>query len=428
MISAVYRISINCARQRVRACTAVRPFALLLVMAIAAILPAQAQTFSVIHNFTSGAEGWTPNAGVTIDAAGNLYGTTSSGGGNASCGAVFELKHSGSGWVSMPLYSFAGGNDGCIPFGRVTIAAGGGLYGTTYWGGGNGCSGMGCGTVFYLRPSPRAPRSALAPWRETVLHSFSGVTDGANPSGDLIFDSSRNIYGTTEFGAGSNNGVIYELSPSGNGWIETVLYTALNFDGGAEPQGGVAFDSDGNLYGVFAEHGPYGYGATYELSPSGLTWTEQAIHGFTNGSDGRIPLGGLIIDAAGSLYGTTSNGGSGGGGVAFELTPSGSGWTFESLYAFQQPYQCGSLDKLAMDGAGNLYGTSFNGGRFGWGAVFKLTSLNGVWTYTAIHDFTGGSDGLGPRSNLVFDASGNLYGTTTAGGSGNNGVVFEIMP
>lgn len=397
----------------------------------------QAQTYTVIHSFTAQGDGAYPYAGVTIDAAGNLYGTTSSSG-PGEHGTVFKLKHSGSGWVLNTLYSFAAGSDGDSPQGRVALARDGTLYGTTIQGGGSGCLSFGCGTVFHLTPTPTAPKSALAPWHETVTYSFSGA-NGFNPQGDLTFDQAGNIYGTTMQGGVTGGGecpygcgVIYELTPSGSGWTGTVLYAAQGEGAGTVPVDGVAFGQSGNLYGAFESNGPFSWGLIYELSPSGSGWTEQATYNFSGGSGGGVPEAGLIFDpSSGNLYGTTRFGGTGVCGTVFQLTPASGGWTLNTLYRFPgAPGGCGPQGKLIMDAAGNLYGTTYYGGNNnfgGQGTVFKLTPANGGWTYTSLHNFNG-SDGAYPMSSLVSDANGNLYGTTTNGGTRDAGVVFEITP
>jgi len=373
---------------------------------------AQAQTFTVLHNFTGGADGALPMAGITMDAAGNLYGTTSYGGaGGTDLGTVFRLKHSGPNWILTTLHTFVGGADGAYPYGRVAIARDGTLYGTTTEGGSGGS-----GTIYRLQPSAAVPRSALAPWNETVLHRFTG-SDGASPQGDLIFDRSGNIYGTTQQGGSAGGGVIYELAFSAGNWTETVLYSDQGY---RTPSGGVVFDGSGNLYGVFEDGGSHGDGAVYELSPAGSGWTEQILYG--PGGEEWNPLGGLIMDPSGNLYGTVP----GFGGGVFELTHT-NGWIFNELYDFGGSGE-GPMDKLVMDSAGNLYGTTCQDGDFGSGGVFELVLSNGTWNERWLHSFTGGNDGNCPMSNLVFDANGNLYGTTSFGGTYGSGVVFEITP
>jgi uncharacterized repeat protein (TIGR03803 family) len=393
--------------------------------------PAQGQTYQVIHAFTGGEDGGNPATGLTIDAAGNLYGTAT-GGGVYNHGVVFKLKRTSAGWVLNPLYSFAAGNDGAGPEGRVSLAKDGTLYGTTNWGGGNGCvANLGCGTVFHLTPAPSAPKSVLAPWNETVLYRFAGGNDGASPEGDLTFDQSGNIYGTTLHGGGSNDrGTVYELIQAGGGWTETVLYSGDVSSDGGTPSGGVIFDKAGNLYGVSTDGGPAFWGTVYELSRSGSSWTEQTLYSFTGGNDGGDPGGGLIFDASGNLYGTAFDLGSGGGGTVYQLTPVSGGWSFNLLYSLfnpQRPYG-GPVDKLIMDAAGNLYGTTLYDDGSQDGSVFKLTPSSGGWSYTSLHDFRNLDDGSLPMCSLVFDANGNIYGTASQGGQYGYGVVWEITP
>jgi len=402
---------------------AIAAFAIVFAPITVATQAAQAQTFTVLHTFTGQGDGSTPLTGLTIDAAGNLYGTTVFRGAGGF-GTVFKLRYSGFGWTLTPLYSFTGGADGGYPYGRVALASNGGLYGTTSIGG-QGCS-NGCGTFFHLRPPPTAPKAALAPWDETVLYLFTGGSGGAYPEGDLTFDQSGNVYGTAGGGGFNDNGVIYELTPSGGGWTQTVLYTPQGDGAGADPVGGVVFDASGNLYGVFRLGGPNEVGAVYQLSPSGMGWTRQFLHSFSGGNDGEQPNGGLIIGPSGNLYGTTYLGGSGDAGTVFELTPANGGWSFNTLYGLPGGQESGPEDKLVMDAAGNLYGTTFGGGTCKKGSVFKLTPSNGEWIYSDVHDFCNG-DGANPQSSVVFDTNGNLYGTASEGGNGY-GVVWEITP
>lgn len=378
----------------------------------------QAQTFTVLHNFTGGSDGANPYTGLTRDAAGNLYGTTYYGGsgfGGAGFGTVFKLRQSGPDWILTPIHTFAGGLDGAYPNGRVAIAHDGTLYGTTSYGGASGS-----GAVYRLRPSAAATRSTLAPWNETVLYSFTGGSDGSGPQGDLAFDQSGNIYGTTQGGGSAGAGVIDGLAYSGGNWMETVLYSAQGNGNGIGPTGGVVFDTSGNLYGVFEYGGPFGSGLLYELSPAAGGWKEQTIYG-SDLEEGWNPIGGLIIDSSGNLYGTNS-GFVGGSGEVFELTPV-NGWTYAALY----DWCCsgpGPEDKLAIDAAGSLYGTTVSGGAYGVGSAFKLTPSPGGWTYTSLHDFT---DDEGQPYGLTLDSNGNIFGTTF-GGPGSWGVVFEITP
>jgi uncharacterized repeat protein (TIGR03803 family) len=395
----------------------------------------QARTFSVIHTFTGGLDGAYPN-GLTIDRAGNLYGTAGEGG-NSGYGTVFKLSHKGSGWVFSPLYSFQGGNDGQEPAAGVTIGSNGSLYGTTMHGGGiRGCYYLldTCGTVFNLRPSASACKTAFCFWNETVLYIFDG-SNGAYPSSAVIFDPMGNMYFNTEGDSYLVPPAIIELTPSNGSWNETLNYQFIPYING--PNGGLVLDTTGNLYGV-AGGGTYGYGTVFELITSDSGWTENILYNFQGGSDGSGPTGGVIFDPSGNLYGATASGGSDGNGcaglgcgTAFELTPSSGGqWTESIIYSFTggaAAYYYGPYASLTMDAAGNLYGTTISDGPYGFGTAFKLTPSYFGWIYSDLHDFTGGSDGAYPSSSLIFDANGNLYGTTDGGGTGD-GVVFEITP
>jgi len=394
----------------------------------------QAQTYSVIHNFAGGQDGATPMAGLTFDRAGNLYGTAAYGGtvggacGASGCGTVFRLAKRNSGWVFSPLYSFAGGTDGANPEANVNIGSDGSLYGSTYLGGGP-CNGDGCGTIFNLKPPASACKSALCPWTETLVHKFTGP-DGIGPVGTVIFDQGGNLFGATTSGGFRNGGAIFELLPMGGGWTVKVLYSSYGY-----PKGGLILDDSGNLYGPAFTAGN-GYGSVYQMVPSGSSWITTDLYDFNYGSDGGYPWAGLIFDPAGNLYGSTCSGGSGNGGTVFQLAFSGGSWVLNTLYSFAGPDNgrlvVGPVGSLVMDHAGALYGTTLADGVHGYGSVFKLTPGGDGWTFTSLHDFTGGSDGGYPYSYLVFDAKGNLYGTASVGGNGpctnGCGVIFEITP
>ena len=409
--------------------------AMMFVLTGGASRTAQAQTFRVIHNFTRGLDGANPSSGLTKDRAGNLYGTANRGGA-AGYGTVFRLAHTGSGWVLTPLYSFAGGSGGASPYARVIFDPNGTLYGTTADGGGiGGCGNDGCGTVFNLRPSPAVCKTALCPWTETVLYRFSGGSDGGVPFSPVVFDQAGNLYGTAYVGGSHNRGTVYKLTPSGGGWVESVLHNFGGGNDGVYPEAGVTLDSGGNVYGTTYYGGSGIYGTVFQLTPSGSGWTENVLYNFQGRDDvGCCPAAGLIFDASGNLYGATSGGGLRDGGAVFELEPAGGTWTLTVLYGLQGN-GTGPVNDLVMDASGSLYGTAYTDGAYLFGSVFKLTPSQGGWTYTDLHDFTGGTDGGNPESNLVFDASGNLYGTTYRGGlltcdfeGIGCGVVFEITP
>jgi hypothetical protein len=417
----------------------------MLALTVAAAPAVQAQTLTVLHSFTGGRDGASPLAGLTTDEGGNLYGTTNKGG--AGYGTVFKLGHSGSGWTFTPLYSFQNGPDGANPVARVVFGPDHTLYGTTEYGGETGyCTNGGCGTAFNLRPPPTACRTALCPWMEAIVHRFT--SGGVFPESELLFDSAGNIYGTALDGgslvAGGGNGcypscgAVYELTPSSGGWTETVLYNFTGYqygDDGANPVGGLIFDNAGNLFGTTFTYGNCGYGIAFELTPSGSKWAEHLIHDFC--SPHGAPAATLIRDASGNLYGTDEGLPQGYGtihGGVFKLIPANGGYTFQSLYTFPE-FGGGPAGSLLMDNAGNLYGTTITGGgnplgkcSNGCGRVFELAYSNGNYTYIELYDFTGGNDGAAPYSNLVMDAYGNLYGTTSAGGVNGDGTVFEFTP
>jgi len=410
----------------------------ILVATIVALPTTQAQTFSVLHNFTGGADGRSPLVGLTIDAAGNLYGTASEGGYGrenvcypVGCGTVFKLRHTNSGWLFTPIYHFQGHSDGAYPYGGVTISRDGSLYGTTDIGGTSLC-----GTVFNLKPPPAACTAALCQWTKTTIYSFQG-DDGCDPSGPLTLDQAGNLYGTTLNENGKGYGNVYELSPSYGGWTETVLhaFTLSNGDGIFPGYTGVIFDNAGNLYGMASGGGDlscapgYGCGVVFKLTPSGSGWTESGLYSFANGSDGAYPEGGVVFDASGSLYGATTSGGMGGGGTVFKLSSFNGYWNFTLLATLVSTQQSGgSWSSLVMDKAGNLYGTSRAGGLYDEGTVFKLTPSNGGWTFSIVHSFYCATDGCGPYGSVVFDADGNMYGTTGGGGPSYAGTVWEITP
>lgn len=417
---------------------------LILLLWVATVVPtgAHAQTFSVLYAFqNNGQIGFYPTAGVVVDRAGNLYGTTGYGGPGTACflgcGTVFKLTRHGFIWLLSPVYSFQGANDGGNPNARVVIGPNGTLYGTTMQGGGLGCMGLGCGTVFNLTPPARATGNLLHSWTETVLYRFQGGTDGATPgNGDLVFDQAGNIYGTTSVGGDGSQcvedcGTAYELAHSNGGWTENILHVFGQTGDGDEPTSGVIFDRAGNLYGATSGGGANRRGSVFELMPSGTGWTEQLLYSFTGGSDGEYPFYGLVFDSAGNLYGTTCCNGADNGGTAFELTAGT--WAFNLLNSFGSPGTGqGPQGGMILDSSGNLYGTASSGGAYGFGVVFKLTPSNGGWTYTSVHDFCNSgppcSDGYTPSGYLAFDSEGNLYGTTSNGGPSGGGVVYQITP
>jgi len=378
--------------------------------------PAAAQTWTVLHSFT-GTDGEEPSAGLTMDQAGNLYGTAAAGGHNNN-GTVFKLTHEQSGWIFNLLYAF-NGPDGSSPQARVMIGPDGSLYGTTENGGA-----ANRGTVFRLQPPQTFCKSFSCPWTETVLYSFQGgSSDGESPQyGDLVFDSLGNIYGTTPNGGNSWSycsyclGTVYKLTHTNGGWTESIVHYFQGTNDGAYPFAGLTSDGAGNWYGTAEAGGAAAAGVVYKLTPSGSGWNQSVIFDFPDyfNYDGGYPFGGLIFDSAGNLYGTTSTDGQDVGGTAYELNLN-RGWAFSLIYSFSA-YE-GSLAKLAMDPSGNLYGTLSELNNNGE-EVYKLTPSNGGWARTG---FTGGS--AGSAGNVILDSDNNVYGTDFGG----YGTVFEIQ-
>ncbi len=410
-----------------RAATAALASAIVLVLTVVVAQPAQAQTYQVLYNFSGGQDGAYPEAGVTMDGGGNLYGTAYQGG-NSNRGTVYKLGRRGTGWVLTPLYNFSGQVDGGAPIAGVVFGPNGTLYGTTEFAG--QLCGEGCGVVFNVRPPASICKTVSCPWAETVIYSFRGDTDGANPGyGDLTFDRAGNIYGTTYFGGNNAEGVVYKLTLSDGRWTESAIHTFSGESDGENPYSNVIFDTAGNLYGTTFAGGANGYGTVYQLTPNGSNWTENTLYAFQSAANGGKPFGGVVFDTAGNLYGATSSGGTGSGGTAYELMPSSGSWSFDLLYSFTgTAYLPGSYGSLTKDAAGNFYGTTVKDGANGVGSVFKLTPSNGSWTLTDLHDFAAGTGGEIPYGSVLIDASGNLYGTASAGGAHGYGVIWEITP
>ena len=409
-----------------------RKFCALLLLCWLSTTFTHAQTFSVIHSFTGGIDGFQPWAGVTIDQGGNLYGTTTEYVG----GNVYEMKLRNGAWTFNTLYRFTEYGRS-MPEGRVVKGPGGALYGTTYVGGDDECFEFGCGSVYSVRPPQTICRSVSCPWSASyvALVAANGLQPGFV---DPAFDAAGNMYVTTTQGGRSGQGNVIQLTRSGGQWIPASIHEFHQTDGWM-PYSGVTFDAQGNFYGTTWLGGGNNAGCVYEMSPSGSGWTFQVIYSFQGVPDGALPVGGLIFDQAGNLYGTTETGGPGDGGTVWELSPSGGGWNFTLLYSFQgSSTTYGPIDTLTMDAAGSLYGTTVQVGAFGQGSVFKLTRNGGGWTFTDLHDFTGGADGANPYGNVTLDSNGNMYGTTSAGGIQSYncyteyypgcGVVWEITP
>ena len=434
------------------------PWLAIVILALA-IDASAAWKEKVLYSFQGGPNnGSVPAGGVVFDPQGNLYGVTSDGGG------VYQLAppaQKGGAWTETVLYVFQGNTtgDGATPEGGLVIDGAGNLYGTTAYGGTGNCvlAGIlvGCGTVYELSP----PKQKGGPWTETVLYSFPTAKQGYFPWGDLVFDGAGNLYGATMFGGGFGTtcnsfyqycGAVFKLSPpttKGGTWTEKVLHGFRSGTDGANPNGGLVLDGKGNVYGTTfgggnesGECGSVGCGIVYKLTPPTMksgAWTEKLLHRF-NGQDGANPTAGVVFGKNGNLYGTVSAGATGGNGAVFDLTaPTGRGglWKENMLYRFSDGDDGTSpRGSPIFDARGNLYGTALGGGTHR-GVVFRLKppKRGNSWPLSVLYNLAGSPDGDHPTAALIFDSRGNLYSTTEWGGTGQScqggcGTVFEASP
>jgi len=413
---------------------------------------AHAQTEQVLFSLPGGANGSQPQGPLAEDKSGNFYATTFQGGAHGF-GAVIELSLVSGVWQETVLHSFTGGRDGANPYASVVLGPNGDLFGTTGFGGDlTVCGGGGCGVVFELSP-------VAGGWKETVLHVFRGGLDGSVPQG-LAFDPQGNLYGLAEQGgtAGACNqnrgcGTVFQLTPQAGGlWQFSVIHIFDGGYGGATPalHQSPLVDANGNLYATtFAGGNPkycqntfpgvVGCGVVFKLSNAFGGWRETVLYRFFGFADGAFPGGRLVMDSSGNLYGSASAGGNTQGnckgnygcGVVFELSPASSGlWNATTLHTFAWTDGLGP-GGLAFDQSGNLYGSTGAAGDpvCNCGTVFKLTAgSGGGWTsFNTLHAFQGGSDGRFP-TGIMLDSSGNVFGSTSFGGTTSNGTFYEITP
>jgi len=418
-------------------CWAVLTFGFLCVASLCSDLFAQQASETVKYSFQGNADGAVPY-GLTLDKNGNGYGTTQLRGTGPcsstyqSCGTVFEVTpirdSSGvptGGWNKKVIYTFKGGTDGANPYAALVADDAGNLFGTTTDGGGTACGGFGCGTVFELQ-------QVNGHWSETVLYRFTGGADGGTPESPVTLDNRGNIFGTTYNGGlrVCNGkfpcGVVYELQHTSSGWKEIVLHS-FDFKDGSQPIGGLVFDSSGNLFGTTPYGGlpypPEGGGTIFGLRPGKSGWQFAVLYNFPQLNGG--PTATMTLDAQGNLYGVANGGGSFGYGSVFELQRPGQGktaWNLTTLYSFTLGRDGGfPYGGVVFDRAGNLYGTTSAGGtngpcQAGCGVVFKLAPSAGYWSQSVLYSFQGAADGINPNSTPVLDPWGNLYGTTAYGG------------
>ena len=431
-------------------------FFTLFVSSLLSSIIARSQTESILYNFRPGTDIIEPFYGVVFDSQGNLYGTSFDGGAN-SMGGVFQLSPNGNGWNETVVHPFTGSpSDGSMPYAAPVVDSAGNIYATTFYGGNTrGCSG-GCGTLVKLT------QTSPGVWTETPVYWFQGRgsdADGAHPLA-IGLNSLGYPYGVTSNGGSSNIGTFYQIVPTANGgYAEEQLFDFAN-SGVSFPQGGLAVDSEGNVYGSSLEGGVHNLGAVFELSPGANgTWTETTIYSFSS-EHGNVPYPNpdLVIDTQGNLYGTVRNGGlqntkcgTAGCGFVFQLTKTQNGtWQLQPIYKFRGGNDGnGRWDGVILDGAGNLYGTTLNGGGKGasngicragtnivfCGTVYELSpQSDGSYAETILHRFGSLPDGAEPAGRLVLDSAGNLYGTTSRGGDATCGfgygcgIVFKITP
>jgi len=362
---------------------------------------AAASSGKIIYSFGGGADGAYPYSDLVLDSAGNLYGTTYLGGtgcNTAGCGTVFELIRTGNGWKHQVLYSFAGApNDGFWPLAGLVFDSSGNLYGTTAFGGSNCSNNGGCGTAFKLTPNSQGG------WSESVIFNFTGTNrDGQFPNTDLVIDSQGNLYGTAGGGTGTG------------------------FCGGFN-------------WRIWST--PPGCGIAFKLTPgSGGAWTETTIYDFGGAPDASFPVGPLVLNADGGIYGAAAFGGAGpcfvnsggppaGCGALYKLAPSGGGWTETVLYSFFRGLGTAKnpAGGVIVDKPGVLLGTSSQGGD-GGGTFFRVEQTAKGWEQDVLHRFFYVPDGWRVVGHLANGPNSNLFGTTAGGGStsSSGGTVFEL--
>jgi uncharacterized repeat protein (TIGR03803 family) len=373
---------------------------LAIVVALTTLVPrfADAQTFTTIYSF-KGVDGAVPNPGLIVDDQGNLYGTTFLGGTSAACvggcGTVFVIDAAGNETV---LHSF-NLTDGRAPESGLARDAQGNLYGTTDQGGAQ------WGLVYKLD----------ANGNETVLHTFNNTPDGAYPgAAGLILDAAGNLYGATQYGGANGNGMLFKLTPAGK---VVGLYAFPVRDGSS--RSGIIRDGAGNLYGTTGNGGVHAFGEVYKVDTTGK---KTILHSFLGGADGEYPAAGVVRDAAGNLYGTTEGHFTGNYGTVFRVSAAGRETV---LHAFTNGSDgANPFAGVVRDAAGNLYGTTTDGGAFGYGTIFKIDNHR---NFTVLYSFTGGTDGSFPVG-LTLDSAGNLYGATFYDGAFQGGTVFKLVP
>jgi uncharacterized repeat protein (TIGR03803 family) len=372
----------------------------------------------IIYPFAGGTNAAYPGGAMIFDGTGSLYGLAAGGANNVA--AVFKLTPSGSeSWTESLIYSFL--NFSNYPGPNIVFDASGNLYGSF-------ASAGSCGAIYQLTPGSGGI------WTEATIFSFTDSADQGCYPANLIFDpSTGRLYGETQIGGAFNGGAVFALEPAAGGvWNFNLIYSFGSATAGDAPTGPLTLDSSGSLYGTTLYGGSYSGGTVYKLSYGMDGWTETTLYNFTGGYNGNSAGSGVIFDGLGNLYGTTNEPGGGDDvGNVYKLTPTKGEWVIHVIHTFTGGPDGGDPSgyQLAIDGAGNLYGTTARGGLYNYGAVFRLVpSTGGRWRETVLHAFTNGADGGSPYTVIILGSSGNLYGTAYNGGTYGYGVAFEIRP
>lgn len=322
------------------------------------------------------------------------------------------------------IYSFAGGQDGEYTDTDVVMDGAGNLYGTSVQGGAHAS-----GTVWRLSPNGNS-------WTHTVLYSFTGGSDGGEPYKGVTLDAQGNLYGTAVTGGGGGCeggcGVAYKLTNNGGTWTQTVIHQFTGGEDGAGPGARLTVGDDGDLYGMAPTGGVFGAGTIYKIHPAHGDWKFSVIHAFTGGNDGCGGSAGAMVLRGGSLFGTVTSCGLDGQGLVYQLTPKTKAkWKFDILYSFKDEPDGGfPYGGLLFDAQGNIFGTTYYAGQNDAGAVYELSPKDkGAWKERLLYSFQdNGIDGNSSIGNLVADSAGNLYGTTSAGGIAGLGTIFALKP
>lgn len=381
---------------------------------------------SALYSFRSGNDGIAPYSGLTADGTGAFYGTTSQGGTPGGFGTVFKLVPTPNGYEAFTLYTFLNYHAGADPVGGVLEGRGGALYGTANAGGK-----AGFGIIFRLTPGPHG-------YTESTVHTFQGGADGSYPNCSLIADASGALYGTT-LGGGSgprSNGTVYKLTPfgttPGTSFRESILYSFQGGDDGSFPFASLVVDANGSLYGTTASGGSSNAGTVFKLTRNGNQYSESILHSFRGGADGASPYAALIADSSDVLYGTTTAGGAANAGTVFKLTPSGKSYTESIIHSFDGTSEYFPQSALVADGTGALYGTTVGESpdrtQVNLGTVFKLTPNGSGYRERILYRFIGSADGYYPFGTLLIDGAGALLGTTSGQALVNDGSIFKLTP